>query len=96
MKKEKTLRVCENGHNYYKSSDCPVCPICENTRDSAGSFLSAISATARRALENNAIDTLKKLAKKSEKEILELHGIGPSSIPKLREALQSQGLFFKK
>lgn len=96
MKKEKTLRVCENGHNYYKSSDCPVCPICENTRDSAGSFLSAISAPARRALENNAIDTLKKLAKKSEKEILELHGIGPSSIPKLREALQSQGLFFKK
>lgn len=28
MKKPKgTLRTCPNGHQYYKSSDCPVCPV---------------------------------------------------------------------
>jgi len=92
---KKTLRTCKNGHRYYKSSDCPTCPICEQERKPKEGFLSTISSPARRALENNGITTLKKLATFSEKEILQLHGMGPSTIPKLRDALKSEGLSFK-
>jgi len=90
------LRVCSNGHQYYKSSDCPTCPVCERERKPQDSFLSLLFAPARRALERNGIKTLDQLSKFSEKEISELHGMGQSSIPKLREALQTQGLSFKK
>lgn len=59
-------------------------------------FLSHLPAPARRALENNGITTLQRLAKFSEKEILQFHGLGPSSIPKLKAALEGEELSFKK
>jgi hypothetical protein len=59
-------------------------------------FLSLISAPAKRALQNNGIDTLEKLSKFTEKEILRLHGIGKTAIPKLTDALKAKGLSFKK
>jgi DNA-directed RNA polymerase alpha subunit len=92
----KTLRVCDKGHPYYKSSDCNTCPVCENEHKPANQFLSLLSAPARRALENNNIITLEKLSKFSEAEILQLHGMGPSSLPKLRDALQEIGLSFRQ
>jgi len=92
---KKTLRTCKNGHQYYKSSDCPVCPYCEQERKPADNFLTLIAAPARRALENNGIKTLKILSTYSETEILEFHGMGPGSIPKLRDALKSAGLSLK-
>ena len=88
-------RTCQNGHRYFKSSDCPTCPICEQARKPKEGFLSVLVAPARRALEKEGITTLKELAKFSESEILALHGIGPSSIPKLRSALESERLDFK-
>ena len=60
------------------------------------SFLSLVSAPAKRALENNGIDTLEKLSKFTEKEILQFHGIGKSAIPKLSDALKAKGLSFKR
>lgn len=97
MAKQKgTLRVCKNGHKYYKSSDCPVCPKCENEKKPKADFMTGLSAPARRALENAGVKTLTQLSKYSETEILEFHGIGPSSLPKLREALKGKGLSFKK
>jgi hypothetical protein len=90
-----TLRTCPNGHTYYKSTDCPSCPICEQERKPAAGFLSALSAPARRALETAGIITLKELSKKTEKEILALHGMGPGSIPKLKVALKEAGLSFR-
>ncbi|MFC5591985.1 RNA polymerase alpha subunit C-terminal domain-containing protein [Sporosarcina soli] len=95
-KSEKTLRVCDNGHEYYKSSDCPTCPICEQERKPADGFLSNLSAPARRALESNGITTLEQLSNYSEKEILTFHGMGPASLPKLRAALEEEGLSFRK
>jgi predicted RecB family nuclease len=92
----KNLRVCSEGHTYYKSSSCPVCPICEKENMPEHGFLSLLSAPARRALENAGIKTLIKLAKFSESEILKLHGMGPSTIPKLRAVLKSNGLSFKQ
>jgi DNA-directed RNA polymerase alpha subunit len=47
-------------------------------------------------MENNGIVTLAKLAEYSEKEILKFHGLGKSSIPILRTALDAAGLSFKQ
>lgn len=96
MPSEKTLRTCPKGHTYYKSTDCPTCPVCEAERKPVAAFMTALSAPAKRALENNGIKTEKQLARFTEKEILSFHGIGPSSIPMLKKALQQKGLDFKK
>ena len=90
------LKICDKGHKFYKSSDCPVCPICEKEYKPAARFLIGFSDPARRALENNGINTVSKLSKYSEKEILKLHGMGPSSLPKLKAALKEKGLSFRK
>jgi predicted RecB family nuclease len=91
----KNLRTCSEGHSYYKSSDCPSCPTCEQQRKPAEGFLSLLSAPARRALEHNGITSVQQLSNYSEKEILQFHGMGPASLPKLRAALQENGLSFK-
>jgi DNA-directed RNA polymerase alpha subunit len=97
MKKLKgNLRTCARGHQYYKSSDCPVCPICEKERKPENGFLSRLGAPARRALENKNIKTLQALSNYTEEEILSLHGMGPHSIPKLKNELEMAGLSFKK
>ena len=96
MKGKGTLRVCKNGHSYYKSSDCPTCPVCEQQRQPTEGFLSLISAPAWRAMEREGIKTLIQLSKRSEAEILALHGIGPGSIKMLRKSLATEGLSFRK
>ncbi|MFB7641991.1 RNA polymerase alpha subunit C-terminal domain-containing protein [Peribacillus butanolivorans] len=92
---KKNVRTCNKGHKYYKGSDCPACPICEEERKPDNGFLSLLSAPARRAMENNEVTSLQQLSKFSEKEILQFHGMGPASIPKLRTALETNGLSFK-
>ncbi|MGG4489863.1 RNA polymerase alpha subunit C-terminal domain-containing protein [Metabacillus idriensis] len=91
----KTLRICDEGHKYYKSSDCPSCPTCEQERKPDNGFLSQLSSPARRALEHEGITTLQQLSGFSEKEIFNLHGIGPASLPKLRASLKESGLSFR-
>ncbi len=95
MATEKTLRTCEKGHEYYKSSDCPTCPACEKEKKPTIGFLSLLSSPARNALQHHGIHTIEELSKYSEKEILKLHGMGPASLPKLRKALEESGLSFK-
>jgi Bacterial RNA polymerase, alpha chain C terminal domain len=93
--KNKTLRICKKGHQYYKSTDCPTCPICENDKKPNAGFLSLLSAPAFRALNSKGIKTLKQLSGFTEKEILALHGMGKSTIPKLKAVLKEKGLAFK-
>jgi hypothetical protein len=88
-------RTCSNGHIYYKTSDCPTCPICEAAHKPVDGFMAPLSAPARRALEHAGIDTVEKLSAFSEKQILQLHGIGPAALPILRKALQKAQLGFK-
>lgn len=88
----KSQRTCKNGHQYYKSSDCPVC---EDERKPNDLLLAKLSAPARRALEREGISTPEKLSAFSEKEIRALHGMGPATIPRLKEALQQNRLDFK-
>lgn len=95
MTAQKTLRTCDKGHQYYKSSDCPTCPVCEAERGKSAGIFTGLSAPARRALENSGISTPLQLAAFTEKEVLKLHGMGPGSLPKLRELLKQQGLSFK-
>lgn len=94
--KKPHLRTCPKGHHYLKSSDCPTCPECERERKPESGFLALLAAPARRALENEGIDGLKELSALTEAEILKLHGMGKSSLPKLREALKQAGLSFRK
>ncbi len=91
----KTVRICNLGHQFNKSSDCPVCPICEKNRAIQQPFLKILPAPARRALENANINSLKELSTYTESELLQLHGFGKSSIPKLLEYLKNEGLQFK-
>ena len=82
--------------NISKQVDCPTCPICEQDRKPQSGFQSTLGAPARRALENNGINTLEQLSTFTENQILKLHGMGPSTIPKLKTALKSVGLTFKE
>jgi DNA-directed RNA polymerase alpha subunit len=93
---EKYLRICDKGHKFYKSSDCPTCPTCESERKPESGFLALLSAPARRSLENNGITSLQELSTYGEMEILKFHGMGPASLPKLRLALKEEGLSFKE
>jgi DNA-directed RNA polymerase alpha subunit len=96
MTTSKKLRICNKGHKYYKSTDCPSCPTCEQERKPNSGFLSKLSSPARNALIHEGITTLLQLSKFSEKEILKFHGIGPASLPTLRASLEEKGLSFKQ
>ncbi|MES2828356.1 MAG: RNA polymerase alpha subunit C-terminal domain-containing protein [Bacteroidota bacterium] len=91
----KDKRTCEKNHIFYKSSDCYTCPVCERERRPEDGFLSGLPAPARRALENNGIITLEQLADYTEAEILKLHGMGKTTLPKLYDALSEKGLSLK-
>ncbi len=94
-----TLRTCSRGHNYYKSSDCPVCPKCWSgyyLDKNKGDFPEKLSAPALRALLNAEIFNLRTLSDYTEKQILQLHGMGKASIPLLKEALERANLKFKE
>jgi len=92
----KNNRTCKKGHHFFKTSDCPTCPICEQERKPSLELLSLLPAPARRALENKGIETAEDLSKYSKKEIMLLHGIGPSSIPKLLAELKKHSLNFRE
>lgn len=90
------IKTCKQGHQYYKTSDCPTCPQCEQLKKPADGFLSALASPARRALLFHGIDTVEKLAGFTEKEILSFHGMGPKSMPILRKVLSEAKLHFVK
>lgn len=97
MTSKRTLKICEKGHKFYKSTDCPTCPICEKEKRPTEGFLSRLGSPARNALQHYlGIDTPEKLAQYTEKEILGLHGMGKASMPVLRKVLEENGLSFKQ
>lgn len=55
-----------------------------------------LSKPAHRAFANAGILKLKDLSQWTEKDLLALHGIGPSAIPPLKAALKKAGAAFKK
>lgn len=96
MTKKVIVKTCKKGHQFFKSSDCPVCPVCEAARKPTDGFLASLAAPARRALESAKIGTLKELSRYSETEIAALHGMGKTTITRLQALLKKEGLTFKK
>lgn len=91
-----TLRTCNKGHQYYKSSDCPVCPVCALQDKKKNSFIAGLSAPALRALAGAGIKSVGDLSKFTEADIAALHGMGPNGLLKIKAALQKEGLKFRK
>lgn len=60
----------------------------------SGDFPGTLARPARRALANAGISRLEQLKGMTETELLELHGMGPNAIRKLREALRERGWSF--
>lgn len=54
-----------------------------------------LSAPARRALAGGGYTRLEQLAHTSEAEIAKLHGMGPTGVAALRDALDARGLGFR-
>lgn len=59
------------------------------------SSFSKLPKPAQRALINNNICSPLDLAKWTLKDVCALHGIGPSSVPKLKEILRKKKMRFK-
>jgi len=57
--------------------------------------LPKLSAPAHRALASINVATLADVSQHTESEIAKLHGMGPTGIKELREALAAKGLSFK-
>ena len=55
---------------------------------------SELAQPARRALAGAGIQHLEQLAKFSEAEVKQLHGIGPNALAQLHRALSDRGLSF--
>jgi DNA-directed RNA polymerase alpha subunit len=59
------------------------------------SNLPKLGSPAQRALAAAGITQLEQLTEMSEKELAQLHGIGPNALKTLRLALREMGLSFR-
>ena len=55
-----------------------------------------LAAPARRALEGAKVRVLRDLTRFTEDEVTKLHGIGPSAMKKLKDAMAKAGLRFSE
>lgn len=55
-----------------------------------------LGAPAGRALDDAGITTLEQLAELPAADVGELHGVGPSALDTLREALDANGMSFRE
>jgi predicted flap endonuclease-1-like 5' DNA nuclease len=60
-----------------------------------GQLPAGLGKPAVRALHSNGILTLHDLARRSERDIAALHGVGPKAIRLLRAALNANGQSFR-
>ena len=55
-----------------------------------------VAGPARRAMANAGIDSVKQLARRTERQVANLHGMGPTALSKLKALLRKNRLKFKK
>ena len=84
LKGRKKVIVCKNGHRFTRTSSCRTCPTCAEESKKSDGYPAALAAPARRALTAAGIRNPTDLAKWSEKDLLELHGVGPNALTVLR------------
>lgn len=58
--------------------------------------LPQLAAPARRALAAAGLERLAQVAKRTEAEVADLHGMGPNAVATLKAAMKAAGLTFKK
>jgi predicted RecB family nuclease len=92
----KTRRECAKGHVHFKSSKCLTCPRCEAEKNRELEFIAQLAAPARRALSSAGLTSLAKLSRRTERQVSELHGMGPNAIAKLRVSMRKAGLSFAR
>ncbi len=95
----KSWKTCSRGHRFQKSSDCPVCPMCWPgfyRKKSLSDFPEKLPAPALRALLNAKIAKLSQLAKYTEEQVADLHGMGPKAMGMLKVAMKKQKMAFLK
>lgn len=90
------IKTCPNGHQFTKSSDCPVCPQCEKEKKPKGGLLSLVAAPARRALQGAGIESVSDFSKFTKEEILHLHGMGPKALDVIESEMKKGKVKFKK
>ncbi len=98
-KKNVALRKCSRGHEYEKSKELPVCPLCwigYYHRKAGSDFPEDLAAPALRALLNAKLIKLADLSKVTEKEVAELHGMGPKALGELKKVMKKAKVSFKK
>lgn len=89
-----------------KGSDASCCPLTSNPRLRLASdaqtasikvhFPKGIAQPALRALFAAGFTTLEQLTTISENELLDLHGLGPNAVRKIRAGLHERGLDLRK
>ncbi|GIN85879.1 hypothetical protein J6TS2_22650 [Heyndrickxia sporothermodurans] len=62
---------------------------------SESNFPDKLAKPAQRALANAGLTHLEQLTELSEKELLQLHGMGPKAVEMLRKELEEKGLSFR-
>lgn len=67
----------------------------KSTPPAAGT-LPKLASPALRALHNAGYTSLEQLSKVTESALLQLHGMDPNAITRIKEALQEQGLTLAK
>ena len=77
MREKKYAKFVKNHHGQNQIIDAFFPPVLES--------MSGVSKPAVLALRESKITTVRQIRKKSDKELLELKGVGPSALKKIRE-----------
>jgi hypothetical protein len=93
-------KTCSRGHVFEKTSACPTCPACwpgrKTETPAAGDLPVKLGGPALRALDRAGVRSLFRLSQRTEREIADLHGMGPKGIGLLKAALRKLGLKFRR
>ncbi len=89
------FRLSENRHKKTGRSLCDKKWVAEIDDSKLAEELRVLVKPAQRALIHAKLYTLEKISRKSEAELLQLHGLGPSSIPVLSKLLLAKKLAFR-
>jgi hypothetical protein len=82
------------GHGHAMAVYATLKPFLGKQKEEAPALPVKLSAPAQRALAGAGISTLKQLAKWTESDLMELHGMGPNAVKQLQKALDDNGLAF--
>lgn len=75
-------------------TECEKDVIREFDYSNLGPEFAKLSRPAKRALINNGILSVRDLASWRQRDVMQLHGVGPKALPIFEDALLAEGLDF--